>query len=446
MSKEHEMDAAGRVARHRSERPVDPARRRVAITGIGCVTPIGTGVDSLWDGLRRPRSAVRRIDRFDPSPFRSHIAAQVDDFEATDFIDRSRVRRLDRYGQFSIASTRLALEDAGLDRDRVDPDRVAVQIGSALGGVGHGEQQLNSFLRGGVRAVDPTLALTVFAGAASCNIAIEFGFTGPNSTNGMSCASGAMAIGEGLRLIRDDAADVAIVGGVETPLAPLCYGAFAIIRAMSTRNDDPERASRPFDRSRDGFVMAEGAAVLILEEWEHARSRGAPVYAELLGYANTNDAHHMTAPRPDGAQAARAMRLALRDARVAPDAIDYVNAHGSSTPLNDSTESRVIREVFGSHADAVSVSGTKGFHAHALGATGAIEAAITAASLRRGWIPPTLNLEDADPACDLPYVRGSGEHRAARFAISNSFGFGGINAALVFGAAECGPEGGNQAP
>ena len=409
-------------------------RRRVVITGIGCVTPIGTGAEALWSGLRRGRSAVRRIERFDPTPFRSHIAAQVDDFEPTDYIDRNRVRRLDRYGQFAIASTRLALADADLEPEALDPDRVAVQLGSALGGVGHGEAQLNSFLRGGVRAVDPTLALTVFAGAASCNVAIEFGFTGPNSTNGMSCASGAMAIGDGLRLIRDDAVDVAVVGGVETPLAPLCYGAFAIIRAMSTRNDDPERASRPFDRGRDGFVMAEGSAILILEELHHARARGARIYAELLGYANTNDAHHMTAPRPDGTQAARAMRLALRNARAAPDEVDYVNAHASSTPLNDSTESRVIREVLGPRASRVPVSGTKGFHAHALGATGAIEAAITALAIRTGWIPPTLNLEDPDPDCDLSHVRAGGAHKRIGVAISNSFGFGGINAALVFGS------------
>ena len=415
--------------------------RRVVITGIGCITPIGAGAEGLWEGLRRQRSAVRRIERFDPSPFRSHIAAQVDDFEPSDYIDRNRIRRLDRYGQFAIAATRLALDDAGLGEGVADPDRVAVQMGSALGGVGHGENQLNSYLKGGVRAVDPTLALTVFAGAASCNVAIEFGFTGPNSTNGMSCASGAIAIGDGFRLIRDGTADLAVVGGVETPLAPLCYGAFAIIRAMSTRNDDPEHASRPFDRERDGFVMAEGAAVLILEEMEHALARGARAYAEVLGYANTNDAHHMTAPRPDGTQAARAMRLALADAGVAPEEVDYVNAHGSSTPLNDSTETRVIRQVLADRADQVAVSGTKGYHAHALGATGAIEAAITAMSIRRGWIPPTLNLDQADPECDLPYVRSEGDHRPVRYAISNSFGFGGINAALVIGALDARGEG-----
>jgi 3-oxoacyl-[acyl-carrier-protein] synthase II len=421
----------------RAEAP-DPSMsstpRRVAITGIGCITPIGIGVEGLWEGLRRGESAVRRIDRFDPSPFRSRIAAQVDDFDPADYMDRSRIRRMERYAQFAVASSRLALEDAALDPSGLDPDRVGVLMGSALGGVAYGEGQFEKYVRGGVRAVDPLLALAVFNGSASCNVAIEFGFTGLNSTNGMSCASGAIAVGDAWRAIRDGEADVVLAGGVETPLAPLCYGAFAVIRAMSTRNDDPARASRPFDADRDGFVMAEGAAVLVLEELESARARGARIYAELLGYGTSNDAHHMTAPRPDGAQAARAMRAAMRTGGVRPEEVDYVNAHGSSTPLNDSTETRVIREVLGEHADRVAVSGTKGYHAHCLGATGAIEAAICALTVERGWIPPTLNLENPGAGCDLRYVRGNGEARNVRRALSNSFGFGGINAALAFGS------------
>ncbi len=407
--------------------------RRVVITGLGPVTPIGTGTEGLWEGLRARRSAVRLLDRFDASPFRTRIGAQVDDFDPADYMERARVRRLDRFAQFSVAATRLALSDAGLDPATLDPERVAVQMGTALGGMSYGESQLEKYVRGGVRAVDALLALAVFGGSASCNVAIEFGFMGPNSTNAMSCASGAIGIGEGWRYIRDGTADVAVTGGVEAPLAPLCYGAFAIIRAMSSRNDDPERASRPFDAGRDGFVMGEGAAVLVLEELEHARRRGARIYAELLGYANTNDAHHMTAPRPDGSQAARAMRRALSIAGVEANRIDYVNTHGSSTPLNDSTETRVVREVLGARSEQAAVSGTKGYHGHSLGATGAIEAAITALAIQRGWVPPTLNLEDPDPECDLPYVRGEGEEREVRYAISNSFGFGGINAALVFG-------------
>ena len=422
--------------------PGNGTYKRVVITGIGCVTPIGIGASGLWEGLQRRESAVRTIDRFDPSPFRSHIAAQVNDFEPADYMERGRLKRLDRFAQFAVASSRMALEDAGLDPASVDPERAAVQIGSALGGLGYGEEQLGRFYTNGVRGVDTLLALSVFAGSASCNIAIEFGFNGPNATNAMSCASGAIGIGEAWRLIREGTADVAIAGGVEAPLAPLCYGAFAIIRAMSTRNDDPGRACRPFDASRDGFVMAEGAALLVLEELEHARARGARIYGELLGYGTTNDAFHMTAPRPDGSQAARAMKIALQKAQIAPDSLDYVNTHGSSTPLNDSTESRVIREVLGERADVAAIGGTKGYHGHSLGATGAIEAAITALVMQRGWVPPTLNLEEPDPACDLPYVRDEGVERPVRYAISNSFGFGGINAALVFGALE--PNGGGR--
>jgi 3-oxoacyl-[acyl-carrier-protein] synthase II len=409
-------------------------RRRVVITGIGCITPIGNGVEGLWNGLHRRESAVQKIDRFDPSPFRSHLAAQVNEFTPGDFMDRQRARRTERYAQFSIAAARQAVEDAALRPEAEDSDRVGVLMGSALGGVAYGETQFSSYVQKGVRGVDPLLALAVFGGAASCNVAIEFGFTGINSTNGMSCASGAIAVGDGWRAIRDGEADVVLAGGVEAPLAPLCYGAFAIIRAMSTRNDDPTRASRPFDAARDGFVMGEGSAVLVLEEMERAKARGARIYAEVLGYGTSNDAHHMTAPRPDGTQAARAMRSALRTAGLAPEDVDYVNAHGSSTPLNDSTESRVIRQVLGDHADRVSVSGTKGYHAHCLGATGALEAAISALAIHRGWIPPSLNLEEPDADCDLPYVTGTGEARKVRVAISNSFGFGGINAALAFGA------------
>lgn len=411
-----------------------PAPRRVAITGIGAVTPIGSGVEGLWEGLRRCESAVRRVDRFDPSPFRTHIAAQVNDFEPTDWMDRARARRTERYAQFSIAASRQALEDGGLDPAAVDPDRVGVMMGSALGGVAYGELQFENYLTRGVRGVDPMLALAVFNGAASCNVAIEFGFTGPNSTNGMSCASGAIALGDAWRAIRDGEADVMVAGGVEAPLAPLCFGAFAIIRAMSQRNDDPARASRPFDADRDGFVMGEGAAVLLLEEMEHARARGARIYAELRGYGTSNDAHHMTAPRPDGAQAGRAMRQALRTGGLRPEDVDVINAHGSSTPLNDTTESRIIRDVLGDHADRVVVSGTKGYHAHCLGATGAIEAAISALSIQRSWVPPTVNHETPGEGCDLRYTTGHGVEGPVRAVLSNSFGFGGINAVLALSA------------
>ncbi len=411
-------------------------RRRVVITGIGAVTPIGMTGDGLWCGIRKERSAVGLLTRFDSSPFRSHTAAEVPDFVPGDHLEGKRAKRLDRYGHFSVVAARMAVDDARLDLGCEDRDRIGTMMGSALAGVGYAEQQLGRYLMGGVTAVDPLLALAVFGGASSCNIAIEFGVTGPNSTNGMSCASGTIAVGDGFRQVRDDYADVMICGGAEAPLAPLCYGAFSIIRAMSTRNDDPSHASRPFDKGRDGFVMGEGSAVLVLEERERALSRGAHIYAEVLGYGITNDAHHMTAPRPDGSQAARAMRNALCDAHVSPGEIGYINAHGSSTPLNDSTETLAIKQVFGDQAYTMPISGTKGYYGHALGASGAIEAAICALSLEHEWLPPTLNLTEPDAACDLDYVPASGRPRRVDVLLSNSFGFGGINAALVMKRAD----------
>jgi 3-oxoacyl-[acyl-carrier-protein] synthase II len=410
-------------------------RRRVAVTGIGAVTPIGISRDVMWDGLRARRSAVRPVTRFDASIFRSRIAAEID-FYPSDFIEERRVRRLDRFGQFTVACARLAIEDSELDLATEDRERIGSSMGTALGGVGFAEEQFLVFKTEGIRSVAPTLATNVFAGAASCNIAIEFGVQGPNSTNAMSCASGTMGIGEGFRQVRDGYADVMICGGVEAPLNQLCFGAFAIIRAMSTRNGAPERASRPFDRERDGFVMGEGAAILVLEEYERAKARGAHIYAEVCGYACCNDAHHMTAPRPDGSQAARAMRGALADAHVTPREIAYVNAHGSSTPLNDPTETRAIKSVFGDHATTVQVSSTKAYYGHALGASGAMEAAICALSLERGWLPPTLNLENPDDGCDLDYIPGVGRDASVEYVLSNSFGFGGINAALVMKRAD----------
>jgi 3-oxoacyl-[acyl-carrier-protein] synthase II len=406
--------------------------RRVVITGVGAVTPIGTGVDGLWEGLRAKRSAVRYLSRFDPSAFRSKIAAEIPDYRPQDFLDTKRAKRLDRFSQIAVTSARLAIQDAELRPEREQGDRVGAMMGSALGGVAFAEAQVGEFYRGGgTRGIDPTLALAVFPGAASCNIAIEFGFTGPNSTNAMSCASGTIAVGEAFHVIRSGRADVMLAGGAEAPLAPLTFAAFTVIRAMSTRNDDPATASRPFDEDRDGFVMGEGAALLVLEERERAMARGARMYGEIVGYACTNDAYHMTAPRPDARDAARAITLALRDGDVGPGEVGYINAHGSSTPLNDSTETAAIKRVFGDHADRLLVSGTKGYYGHALGASGAIEAAICALALERRWLPPTINLRTPDPACDLNCLPGDGREATPDAIISNSFGFGGINASLV---------------
>ncbi|HVA58007.1 MAG: beta-ketoacyl-ACP synthase II [Gemmatimonadaceae bacterium] len=410
--------------------------RRVVITGIGPITPIGITHEGLWAGLLRQQSAVRTITRFDPGMFHSQNAAEIDDFHADDFIEHRRARRLDRFGHFSVAAARLAAGDARLDLPAENRERIGAMMGSALGGVAFAEQQVRVAMQEGIRAVDPSLALTVFGGASSCNIAIDLGVQGPNSTNAMSCASGTIAIGQAFRAIRDDEADVMFAGASEAPLAPLCFGAFAIIRAMSTRNDDPARASRPFDRGRDGFVMGEGACVLVLEERSRAIARGAPVYAEVLGFGFSNDAHHMTAPRPDGSQAARSMRLALAQGHVAPHEVAYVNAHGSSTPLNDPVETSAIKQVFGDHAARLQVSSTKAYYGHALGASGAIEIAIAALAVQRGWLPPTLNLESPDEGCDLDYIPNEGRTARADCALSNSFGFGGINAAIVLRRAD----------
>ena len=405
--------------------------REVVITGIGCVTPIGTGVEGLWAGLKAKRSAVRVITRFDPTPFKSRVAAEIDGFIGADHLPEKAVRRLDRFSQLGVTAAALAVEDASLDLATEDRDRIGVTMGSALGGVAEAETQAGTYMRLGLKHVAPTLATAVFGGAVSCNIAIQFRVSGPNATNGMSCASGTIGVGDAFHAIRAEKADVMLAGGAEAPLAPLSFGAFTLIRAMSTRNEDPSTASRPFDKGRDGFVMGEGAAVLVLEEKARALARGARVYAEVLGYAVTNDAYHMSAPKPDGREAARAVRLALEDAHVAPHEIAYVNAHGSSTPLNDSTETLAFKQVFGDHASRLAISGTKGYYGHPLGASGAIEAAICARGMHRGWLPPTVNLQDPDPACDLDFLSNGGLDHAPELVVSNSFGFGGVNAAIV---------------
>ncbi len=406
--------------------------RRVVVTGIGPITAVGTGVDELRKGLRAAHSPVRDLTVFDPGPFRSRMAAELPDFDPERYLDAKQVRRLDRFVQLTLSSARLAMEDAGLDADAVSGDRTAVLMGSAMGGISHAETQLRAFIKEGARAIDPRIATTTFAGAASCHIAIEYQVTGPNSTNAMSCAAGTMAIGEAARLIREGAVDVAFAGGVDAPLAPVCYGAFASMRAMSKRNDDPAAACRPFDRDRDGFVMGEGACVLILEDAEPAEARGARIYAEIAGYGTNNDAFHMAAPRPDGSRAAACMTTAIAEAGLDVTDIDHVNAHGSSTPLNDPTESRAVRVALGDHADRVSVTATKPYHGHALGASGAIEVGIGCLTIQDRWVPPILNLEHPGEDCDLDYVMGAqGREQRVRALLTNSFGFGGINAVLV---------------
>jgi len=413
-------------------------RRRVVITGIGAITAIGTGKDGLWRGLRRGESGIRRITRFDASRFDSQIAGEVTDFDPLAFFPARRVKRLDRFAQFALVAAKLALEDSEATGDKLRHGPppfadIGVCTGTALGGVALAEHQHELFMRLGIGAVNPALAFLVFGGSGGSHIAIEFGFTGPGNTNSNSCGSGAIALGEAFRHIQKGQAVAMVAGAAEAPLAPLTFGAFDILHAMSRTNEDPARACRPFEATRDGFVMGEGAAMFVLEELDRARTRGAHIYAEILGFACNNDAYHMLAPRPDGSCAARCMRNALADAQRTPDRIDYINAHATGTPLGDKAETVAIKQVFGQRARQIPISSTKPFHAHPLGASGAIEAAICCLAIEQNYLPPTLNLTQADPDCDLDYISHTGRTARVHCILSNSFGFGGINASLVFG-------------
>ena len=414
---------------------------RVWITGIGIITAAGTGLEAFRAGLRAGSSPVKRIDRFDPSPFRSQVAAQVDDFDPLAWMPPKTARQLDRFSQFGLVTGQLALADAGLrpgEGGAASPERIGIYLGSALGGIAYAEEQHERYIAKGIRQVAPNLALAVFGGAAPANLGIALDVRGPILSTANSCASGAVAIGEAVGAIRAGEIDAAIAGGVEIPLSPLAFGAFDIIRALSAgSNDDPAHACRPFDARRDGFVMGEGAALLVLESDEIVRARGVEPYAEVMGYGATSDAYHMVQPRADGREAARAARIALAQAIVSPEEIDYVSAHASSTPLGDIAEARAIALALGAGvASEVPVSGTKALYGHPLGASGAIEAAICALAIRDGWAPASVNLEEPDPeiAAILPCLLREGRAGEYRRILSTSFGFGGLNAALVFGA------------
>lgn len=410
-------------------------RRRAVITGIGPITCIGKGVDEFWNAILAEKSGINRVSTFDTIAFNAQCGGEIRDWKPEEFFPPHRLKRLDRYAQFAVASAQMALNDAGIQYSREHPqDRIGVSFGTALGGICQAEDQHVRFLKKGARSVSPALAVQVFGGSAHSNIAIEFGFRGVGTTNSNSCASGTVAVGEALRYIRDNFADVIVAGGAEAPLSALTFNAFSIIKTMSQSTGDPTFACRPFDLLRDGFVMGEGAASLIIEELAHARGRGARIYAEVLGYSLNNDGFHMTSPLPTGDSCIRAMRDALTDAQLKPEQIDYINAHASSTQLNDATETMSIRQVFGEHANRVPVSGTKGYYAHPLGATGAIEAALCALALDRQWVPPTINYQNVDPACDLDVVPNHGRAGKLHYIMSNSFGFGGINACVVLGS------------
>ena len=405
--------------------------RRVVITGLGPITAIGVGKKAFWEGLTNGKSGIGPVTRFDPSLFNARSAAEINDWEPEKYFPSQRLKRLDRYAQFAVGSAKLALEDSGLSFSPEDPQpRVGVSFGTALGGVSSAEKQHVSFVHSGPKSVHQTIALQVFGGSAHSNIAIEFGFRGVGTTNSNSCASGNVAIGEGYRYIRDDWADIIIAGGAEAPLSPLSFGAFAFIRTMSRR--EPSIACRPFDLNRDGFVMGEGAASLILEEYEHAKARGAHIYGEVIGYSLNNDAFHMTTPLPSGDSCIRAMEDALKAAEIDPGQIDYISGHASSTQLNDANECACVKKVFGNAAAKIPVSGTKAFYGHPLGASAAIEAVICVLGMQHKFVPPTLNYETPDPACDLDVVPNQPREKPINYALSNAFGFGGINSCVVF--------------
>src|SRR6201993_1600417 len=395
--------------------------RRVVVTGLGPVTPIGVGKEAFWQGILNGKSAIGPVTRFDPAPFNAKVAAEIRNWEPGRYFPPHRLKRLDRYAQFAVTSAKLALDDSGLSFSPNNPQtRVGVSFGSALGGVANAEHQHASYVQGGPKAVHQTIALQVFGGSAHSNIAIEFGLRGVGTTNSNSCASGNVAIGEGVRYIRDGFADVIIAGAAEAPLSPLSYGAFAFIRTMSRQ--EASIACRPFDLNRDGFVMGEGAASFILEEYEHAEARGAHIYAEVIGYSLNNDAYHMTSPLPSGDSCIRAMEDALKAAQINPDQIDYINGHASSTRLNDANECACIKKVFGSVATKVPVSGTKAFYGHPLGASAAIEAAVCMLAMQHDFVPPTLNYETPDPECALDVVPNQPRQKSINYALSNAFG------------------------
>ncbi len=412
-------------------------QRRVVVTGVGLVTPLGTGVEKNWDALIAGRSGIRRISRFsNVEAYASQIAGEVPDFSAEDFIEPKEIKKMDLFIQYAVAAAAMAMIDSGLKIDTDLSEQVGVIIGVGLCGIDTIETTKEALLNGGPRKISPFFIPKVISNLAPGQIAIRHGAKGINLTPTSACSSGTHAIGEAYHMIRRGLQEAVITGGAESAITPLGVGGFAAMKALSTRNDQPERASRPFDRDRDGFVIAEGSGVLILEERERALKRGAKIYAEVVGYAANGDAHHMTAPAPEGEGAARCMRLALKDAGLVPSEVDYINAHGTSTEYNDANETMAIKKVFGEQAAKVAVSSTKSMTGHLLGAAGAVEGVFSALTLHHGVIPPTINFDNPDPQCDLDYVPNQARKADVRIVLSNSFGFGGTNACVILRRAE----------
>ena len=406
--------------------------RRVAVTGLGLVTPLGTGVDKNWEALMAGRSGISRISRFDPKDFPTRIAGEVRDFRPEDFIEKKEIKKMDLFIQYAMAAAEMAMSASGFQIDESNAPRVGAVIGVGLGGLPTIEEYHGVYLESGLKRISPFMIPKLIANLAPGQIAIRYGAKGINYTPTSACSSGGHAVGEAMRMIRHGYQDAVICGGAEACISPTGVGGFVAMRALSTRNDEPERASRPFDKGRDGFVMAEGAGVLILEELESARRRGAPMLAEVIGYGTNGDAYHITQPSPEGVGAADCMRLCLEDAGIGPDAVQYINAHGTSTEFNDANETKAIKSVFGEYAARIPVSSTKSMTGHLLGGAGGVEAVFTVLALQRGMIPPTINYEERDPACDLDYVPNVARPAQLNVALSNSYGFGGTNVSLAF--------------
>ena len=407
--------------------------RRVVITGVGLVTPLGIGNDVTWNGLLEGRSGIGPITKFDASDYASRIAGEVKDFQPADYIEPKEVKKMDVFIQYAMAAARLAVEDSDLSIPEAEAERVGVLIGSGIGGLGIIEEMHKVLLDRGPRRITPFFIPALIVNLAAGQVSIAYGAKGPNSAVSTACSTGTHAIGDAFRLVQRGEADAMICGGAEGCILPLAVGGFAAMRALSTRNDEPERASRPFDQDRNGFVIGEGAGIVVLEELERAQRRGARIYAEVKGYGMSGDAYHISAPSEDGDGAFRVMRNALQDAGVAPDEVGYVNAHGTSTPTGDRIETQAIKRLCGDHARTLAVSSTKSMIGHLLGAAGGVETIVTALTLHSGRIHPTVNYDTPDPDCDLDYVPNTAREVPVRYALSNSFGFGGTNASLVLG-------------
>ncbi|KZL51142.1 beta-ketoacyl-[acyl-carrier-protein] synthase II [Nodularia spumigena CENA596] len=410
----------------------DYKRKRVVVTGVGAITPIGNTPDEYWQGLLSGRNGIGNITHFDAASHDCRIAGEVKNFDALAYMDRKEAKRMDRFAQFGVSAAKQAVADAKLVINELNAEQVGVMIGSGIGGLKVLEDQQTIYLNRGPDRCSPFMIPMMIANMAAGLTAIHIGAKGPNSCAVTACAAGSNAIGDAFRLIQNGYAQAMICGGCEAAITPLGLAGFAAARALSTRNDDPAHACRPFDRDRDGFVMGEGGGILVLEELEHALSRGARIYAEMLGYGMTCDAYHMTAPVPGGSGAARAIQLALKDGGITPDMVSYINAHGTSTPANDSTETAAMKTALGDHAYNIAVSSTKSMTGHLLGGSGGIEAVATVLAIAHDQIPPTINLENPDPECDLDYVANTSRAQKVAIALSNSFGFGGHNVTLAF--------------